>query len=149
LTYRDPEDWFRSINTTLTPLAFMVHRWSWMLKILCFVFYQRTSQIDLLRLLLDQFMRKELLEEKTAARFITKWNDEILTKHNNNILKYNIAEGWEPLCQFLDCSVPQSEFPRLNDSTALVKHRNYLAFLIFLSFSLLFFFLISIVWIFK
>ena len=69
LTVRDPEDWFRSINTTLTPLSIMVHRWSWMLRLLCLVFFQRTSQIDMLRLLLDQFMRKELLEEQTATRY--------------------------------------------------------------------------------
>jgi len=148
LTSRDPAQWYRSINTTLTPLAQMVNRWSWMMKVMCFVFYQRTSQIDLLKLLLDQFTRVELLEEDTATKFIKDWNDEIVQKCNNNVLTFNVADGWEPLCQYLDCSVPQSPFPRLNDSAALVRHRKYLAFLIFLSFVALFFLLFLLFWVF-
>ena len=138
LTSRDPAQWYRSINTTLTPLAQMVNRWSWMMKVMCFVFYQRTSQIELLKLLLDQFTRVELLEEDTAtklvsvgnqnyttyiyfSRFIKDWNDEIVQKCNNNVLTFNVADGWEPLCQYLDCSVPQSPFPRyFNCRTSII-----------------------------
>lgn len=35
------------------------------------------------------------------------------------LLEYRLAEGWEPLCRFLDRSVPDSEFPRRNDSECL------------------------------
>jgi len=140
LTHRDPDKWHQSINTTLVPLATMVTRWSWMLKIMCLVFYQRTSQIELLKFLLGQFTREELVKEKTAKEFYSKWNEEILHKTNNNVLKFNVAEGWQPLCKYLNCPVPKQQFPRLNDSSALVRHRKYLAFLIFLSFIALFLF---------
>jgi len=133
ITHRDPDKWHTSINTTLVPLATMVNRWSWMLKIMCFVFYQRTSQIELLKFLLEQFTKPELVEKKSAKEFYSNWNDEVQQKCNNNVLMFNVAEGWEPLCHYLECPVPKQEFPRLNDAAALVRHRRYLAFLIFLS----------------
>ena len=70
LTVRDPGKWFTSINNTLVPLSMMVGRWSWMLKIIFFVFYGRTFQIELLRLLLDQFNKKELQEENSARKLV-------------------------------------------------------------------------------
>jgi len=34
----------------------------------------------------------------------------------DRLLVWSVAEGWEPLCEFLDMPVPESEFPRVNDS---------------------------------
>ena len=73
LTVRDPAKWFTSINNTLVPLAVMVDRWSWMLKIICFVFYGRTFQISLLKILLDQFNKKELQDEQSARKWVDIW----------------------------------------------------------------------------
>ena len=44
-----------------------------MLKIICFVFYGRTYQISLLRLLLDQFNKKELQDEQSARKWVKNW----------------------------------------------------------------------------
>ena len=30
------------------------------------------------------------------------------------------AEGWEPLCRFLEVDVPETPFPRLNDSKMFI-----------------------------
>ena len=30
------------------------------------------------------------------------------------LLVYNVREGWEPLCDFLEVETPQQPFPRLN-----------------------------------
>lgn len=35
---------------------------------------------------------------------------------NERLLVYRPGDGWEPLCRFLDCDVPASDFPRLNDT---------------------------------
>jgi hypothetical protein len=149
ITQRDPGAWHKSINTTLVPLATMVNRWSWLLQIMCVVLYQRTSQIELLKILLDQFTREELLEEDSARKFYDTWNQEIEQKCNNNVLLFNVADGWGPLCDYLDCSVPKQKFPRLNDSAALVRHRKYLAFLIFLSFVAMFSLVFLLLWAFS
>jgi Sulfotransferase domain len=32
-----------------------------------------------------------------------------------NLLEFDVAEGWEPLCRFLEAPVPEAEFPKVND----------------------------------
>ena len=100
-----------------------------MLKIICWVFYGRTYQISLLRLLLDQFNKKELQDEQSArkwvgkcggglivtnllSRFYSDWTGEVTTATNNNLLQFSVAAGWAPLCQYLGCPTPQQNFPR-------------------------------------
>lgn len=34
------------------------------------------------------------------------------------LLEFEVADGWEPLCEFLDRPVPDKPFPRLNDAAA-------------------------------
>src|SRR5262249_50864140 len=34
------------------------------------------------------------------------------------LLVFDVAEGWSPLCEFLDVAVPAEPFPRINDTTA-------------------------------
>jgi len=34
------------------------------------------------------------------------------------LLVFEVAEGWEPLCSFLEVPVPETPFPRLNDTVA-------------------------------
>jgi hypothetical protein len=36
----------------------------------------------------------------------------------DRLLEFEVAEGWEPLCDFLDRPVPDEQFPRLNDAEA-------------------------------
>ena len=37
----------------------------------------------------------------------------------NKLLVYNVREGWEPLCTFLEVDVPNEPFPRLNQRGGL------------------------------
>ncbi|MEU7892210.1 sulfotransferase [Nonomuraea sp. NPDC049152] len=40
----------------------------------------------------------------------------------DRLLVFDVREGWEPLCRFLDVAVPAGEpFPHLNDSEAIKK----------------------------
>jgi hypothetical protein len=38
----------------------------------------------------------------------------------NRLLVWSVTEGWEPLCRFLEVDVPDTPFPRLNDSKMFV-----------------------------
>jgi len=139
LTVRDPDQWFKSINTALIPLSKQIFRWSWMLKLICYIFYRRCFQVDLLHILFQQFGRKEFQQESTALRFYHEWNKNILAHiSSKNVLVFDVRSGWGPLCDFLECEEPKEGFPRLNDAAALVSHQRYLAFLISLAFFLLF-----------
>jgi hypothetical protein len=36
----------------------------------------------------------------------------------DRLLEFEVAQGWGPLCDFLDVPVPSSPFPRVNDTAA-------------------------------
>lgn len=35
------------------------------------------------------------------------------------LLVFDVTQGWEPLCEFLDLPVPEGEFPKANDTAAV------------------------------
>jgi hypothetical protein len=40
---------------------------------------------------------------------------------------FQVKEGWEPLCSFLDMPVPDEPFPRFNDTATITKMKeNYI-----------------------
>jgi hypothetical protein len=50
-----------------------------------------------------------------AIRVYEEHNREVIaTIAEERLLVYDVAQGWEPLCRFLDRPVPQEPFPRLN-----------------------------------
>ncbi|KAK9781089.1 putative Sulfotransferase domain-containing protein [Seiridium cardinale] len=38
-----------------------------------------------------------------------------------NLLEYHLGNGWEPLCNFLNCPVPEEPFPHLNEKDDIKK----------------------------
>lgn len=36
----------------------------------------------------------------------------------SQLLEYDVRDGWEPLCKFLDVPIPNEPFPKENDSEA-------------------------------
>jgi len=131
LTVREPSAWYRSVATTLLPLVGQIDRWSWLLSFMCWVLYQSSFQIKLLGILFSQLRSKEFQQEASAVRFYESWNEEVIASVNpDNLLVFDVREGWNPLCKFLRLEPPDGNFPRLNDSSALVRHQWYITFLI-------------------
>src|SRR5215210_7088160 len=58
---------------------------------------------------------------------------EVFNRHNEEVeeyvspdrlLVYEVKDGWEPLCEFLNVEVPEGEpFPRLNDTATFMQRR--------------------------
>jgi hypothetical protein len=42
-----------------------------------------------------------------------------------NLLEFDVSEGWEPLCRFLEMPVPEAEFPKLNDRRKMREIKKY------------------------
>ena len=40
----------------------------------------------------------------------------------DKLLIYNVKEGWEPLCEFLDVDVPGIPFPKVNDTAEMLRN---------------------------
>jgi hypothetical protein len=53
---------------------------------------------------------------------MSRHNDEV--KRNvpsERLLVWSVAEGWEPLCDFLELPVPEESFPHVNDRTEFLN----------------------------
>ena len=60
--------------------------------------------------------------EETAVRFFNEWNAQVKDViPADRLLVFEVKEGWEPLCRFLDVPVPDCPFPRVNDTETMNK----------------------------
>jgi Sulfotransferase domain len=51
------------------------------------------------------------------AAAMERWNEDVeATVAEERLLVWNPAEGWEPLCEFLEVEIPPEPLPRLNDT---------------------------------
>ena len=60
--------------------------------------------------------------ETDLRKFYLDWNEEV--KRNvkeENLLVFNVKEGWDPLCKFLDVPEPKQPFPNVNSREAYLK----------------------------
>lgn len=58
-------------------------------------------------------------DEDALARAMERYNDEVCQSvPADRLLVWSPADGWEPLCEFLDVPVPAGQLPRVNDSAA-------------------------------
>lgn len=78
---------------------------------------------------------KETIETSVLRLFDGKVNDRetcvsVYNRHvelvqeaisSDRLLVYPVGAGWEPLCEFLDCPVPDQPYPRSNDEEEFKK----------------------------
>ena len=70
------------------------------------------------------FAKQTINEEHFQGRFLDKeFMEKIFNNHNeevknyvpaNKLLVFDVCEGWEPLCKFLDAEVPYEPLPHTN-----------------------------------
>ncbi|MEZ4796833.1 MAG: sulfotransferase [Flavobacteriaceae bacterium] len=71
-----------------------------------------------------KFMRSTYLKKQFSNNFASETHaKEVFFKHieevknhvpENQLLIYDVSEGWQPLCNFLDKPIPKEDFPHLN-----------------------------------
>lgn len=102
LTVRDANDWFESTFETIhspelsqfirnSPLGEMVHR------------------------TIYDSMDNKMHDREHMVNFFNSRTEKIRqTISAERLLIYDVKEGWDRLCNFLDVSVPDMDFPRIN-----------------------------------
>jgi hypothetical protein len=115
LTVRDPEAWYESVRNTIYPSS--------------------TEEAAPPDARAHRHMVKTLIWQGTfGGRFEDKQHAlTVFEQHNQEVIRrvpaerllvYEVKEGWEPLCRFLDVPVPASTpFPRLNDTAEFQRRR--------------------------
>jgi sulfotransferase family protein len=106
LTRRDPDDWYDSIARTIF-LALERHtdderlaRW----------------RVWTRKLIFEQTFGNRLDRANVVSVLRTHEADVIASVPADELLVYDVAEGWPPLCDFLGTPVPDEPFPRLNST---------------------------------
>ena len=111
LTLRDPQQWYASIEKTILAAA-----------------RQRPAEpgagLDMIdATVLEGTFDGHLGDREHALRVFEEHTAEVRrVVPAERLLEFEVAQGWEPLCDFLDRPVPETPFPRLND-TATFQQR--------------------------
>ena len=109
LTIRDPDEWFTSFEATI--LKFMAARGT-----------IPDPHGDTIAQMCHRLIDVPVFAERSAER---AYAIEVFCAHNaevqatipsDRLLTYNVREGWEPLCAFLEVDVPGTPFPRINST---------------------------------
>jgi hypothetical protein len=124
LTTRDPDRWWESTNETIYPgPREVVPDWSIKAFPLVAAYVEFVEGIVWEGLFDGRFSDKEHAI-KVFERHI---EDVKATADPDRLLVYNVAEGWGPLCEFLNVPVPSSPFPHVNDKAELQRWNKLVA----------------------
>jgi Sulfotransferase domain len=102
LTVRDAGKWFDSTNETIHSVEFAS-------------FIKNSPFGEMVQKTIWDKMEDRMQDREYMIDFFEKRSAEIVdTIAADRLLVYQVSEGWEPLCEFLDTPVPDIEFPRIN-----------------------------------
>jgi hypothetical protein len=117
LTVRDPESWWESTRTTIYPARNVLP--AYLRKYVPFI---RTYVDWQDKLVWDGLFDGRFLDREHAIKVFEQHTAEVrATADPDRLLVYNVAEGWEPLCEFLGVPAPDHPFPRLNSTAELQR----------------------------
>jgi hypothetical protein len=119
LVERDVEAWYPSWERAL--IRPIDH--PWLLKISQMLDWsglvRKTGPVVTEGVMKGQFRAKDTQEYRANARKIYAEHyaelREKLKDQPHRLLEFNLAEGWGPLCEFLDQEDPKGPFPRVNE----------------------------------
>lgn len=116
MTTRDPEIWLAGCRSTILPRS---------------ILNPRSAAFHLLRRLIglekldDLFIRNckyifglniDFSNDSAVLKGFVNWNDHVIkTVLPEKLLRFDLAEGWSPLCKFLQKPIPTCPFPHLNE----------------------------------
>jgi predicted fused transcriptional regulator/phosphomethylpyrimidine kinase len=119
LTVRDPHKWYESAYNTIYRITGAASSPVFYLASLVVPAAKRMKHAR--RMIIEVVWQRDL-----HGRFENReYAIETFERHNEevkqcvpaeNLLVYEVSEGWEPLCEFLGVEVPDGPFPHLNDS---------------------------------
>jgi hypothetical protein len=113
LSVRDPDSWFESVQATIHP--FIEARGSHSTPHLNAIAEMAYNAI--IRPTFDD----RLSDRDHAIRVFERHIEEVKsTIPTERLLVFDVSEGWNPLCGFLEVDVPDEPFPRTNSSREFV-----------------------------
>ncbi|HUX04724.1 MAG TPA: sulfotransferase [Acidimicrobiales bacterium] len=121
LSVRDGDAWAKSMKTTIWDVLYGDSLMEDVSRARGRIDPEWQGYTDLMRSMWERrgFLTSDAidLDSGELARAMERYNQEVIdTVPADRLLVWSVAEGWGPLCAFLDVPVPEAEFPRVNDS---------------------------------
>jgi hypothetical protein len=122
LSVRDPDSWYKSCRDTIYKISHTfpinVAR-----RILSFLPFSAPGAVAH-RLVWEQTFDHRFEDKQYALDVFRRHIEDVKrTVPAERLLIFDVKEGWEPLCRFLDVPVPEGKpFPRLNDTAQFQKN---------------------------
>ena len=123
LTARDPEKWYQSCINTIFLMCYNYPMSSLGIK-LCYWFRIMPGSFrDMLHAIIDKRSFHEDWNKENVIQCYNEYcQDVIKTCPPEKLLVFEVSEGWEPLCKFLEVPVPKEPFPHVNDTQQFQSH---------------------------
>ena len=107
LSTRDAEGWFDSLQRSVMSQEVR----------------EKSNQSPLIPIVTQMLMDypPERLEDRDfMLKHFRTWNDDVIsTVPSERLLVWQLGDGWEPLCAFLDVPVPPEQYPHINSGEDL------------------------------
>ncbi len=116
LTLRDAESWFDSVHATIYP---SIRSWREREP-----GHARDMMEMAEKIVVTQAFGGRLDDRDHALAVYRRHEEEVRdTIAPERLLAYDVSQGWEPLCAFLQVPVPDTPFPRINTGEEFRKQR--------------------------
>lgn len=126
LTVRNPESWYESVSSTIYPISRRATGSPFIVLIARLLFSDRLRVGRMVNVLIWQQTFDGKFEDKEYALAIFQRHIEEVKKNvpPEKLLIYDVKQGWEPLCAFLDVEIPTDKpFPHLNERANFIGNR--------------------------
>ena len=118
LTLRDFDTWYISTANTIYKVPSILP--DWFEKVVYPIRMFIVMQVNLIWVGLF----KNNFSDRDSTKLVYYEHMESVKKiiPADKLLIYNVKEGWEPLCEFLDVDVPDIPFPKVNDTAEMLRN---------------------------
>jgi hypothetical protein len=79
------------------------------------------------KVIIRDTFHNDLSKANIIKSFINHNEHVIQCIPSHQLLIFDIRDGWEPLCQFLDKPIPDEPFPNCNEASHFVKFRQFMS----------------------
>jgi hypothetical protein len=131
LVQRSFDSWYRSFDAAILQALFQPVR--------AFLFQRIIAPITGITafaahpyIVFGSFKARNVQEVRNNARAVYEEHYATIRKMipPENLLEFNLEDGWAPLCAFLEKDIPDAPFPHVNDRNVILNMVNKLCFIL-------------------
>jgi len=119
LTVRDPEKWYQSAYDTIYKI---IHQPFPVPFAMNFVPSQKRLRNVVRKIVWQNIFHDRFLDKEYAIKVYNEYVERVKREiPADRLLIFGVAEGWAPLCKFLNVPIPNKPFPHSNDTAQFSK----------------------------